>query len=307
MPHLPATETKVTELPAPIISSVGLRQKLARNLGGNMSVLVGGGTSLLSRFYEPIDPLTKEPEPLNIANETVVPPTPTTDPYGTALEQTHSRDRGRDESLQESHEDDDVGAGFHINRAVRDARREEIFAKRALALFEEVGDTVAQTIEAAKNLSSEISFAGGLAHRTVEDIPSLGAISSSIATLRESLVSGEALERAASAASTPSSVGVTNGRSDHVLSTLSVSAQRELTPPALTFNDLSIRSTLEVTRSDLGVITHQLRDIEARLVAQCSITPFGNGDELTHLNKLRLVMDRIEGLDSFLGTLQPVS
>lgn len=271
-----------------------------------MSLLVGGGSALFNRFFEPIDPVTKEREPLNIADATVVPPTPTTDPYGTETERTLLRDPARGENPQESY-DDDVGGAFHTNRAIRDARREEIFAKRALALFERVGDTVAQTIEAAERLTYEISNAGGLAHRTVDDIPSLGAISSSIAALRENLVSGEVLERAASAASTPSSVAVTNGRPDHVLNTLSVSAQRELTPPALTFNDLSIRSTLEVTRSDLGEITHQLRDIEARLVAQCSIAPFGNGESLAHLDKLRLVMERIEGLDSFLGALQPVS
>jgi hypothetical protein len=191
---------------------------------------------------------------------------------------------------------------FHVNRAARDSRNESLYAKRMAHELSEMGEDLVRTIEQVKALPAQLSQAVQSAHAESATTAALEDIASSLSNLRDRV-----------ATTFPSSGGLSSaltapllGRNEQQpLHQIAIASQMGGRPDPVTFMDTPVHELIQTARGSLTDITASLNSVEARLVAQCSLSPSGNEESLYHLDLLRSVKERVEEVDQKLRDMQP--
>lgn len=191
---------------------------------------------------------------------------------------------------------------FHVNRAARDSRNESLFAKRIAHELSEMGEDLVQTIAQVKALPASLYQAGQSADAESATTTTLGDIASSLSNLRDRVATTFPSSGGLSSALPAPSLGRNENQPLHQIA---IAAQMNGRPEPVTFIDTPANELIQTARGSLHDITASLSSVEVRLVAQCGLSPIGNGESLHHLALLRSVKERVEEVDQQLRDMQP--
>ena len=185
------------------------------------------------------------------------------------------------------------GNAFHVNRAARDSKNESLYARRLSEEFKDLGEDLERTLEKVKELTAN--------NKT---IVSIDEIATTLSNLRDRLT--VTVPSSVSGLDTSRGADVTNLARDgnEPLHRIATETQMSRRPEPLTFMDDNAESLIQNARGSLHDISSSLSSIEARLVANCGLSPFGNQESLQQLHTLRLVKERVEEVDQRLRDMQ---